>query len=202
MNICTVQNNEPNRHKKYKCSECNSRFTTFTYLQCHTMVVHRGVSPFRCQFCSRAFTTALILENHVRTHTGDRPFVCSICGKGFAQKGTLIKHGKTHVKMTGIQLTTSFWVAVELTKHSDTKIQWINMEYNYAAGCASVHYEATHIFTSLLSLNVWYHTRISLSLYPYLCAKKMMSDSILLYSPFYLLSWLALLLMLCLPCMH
>ena len=103
---CALQM-KANNPKKFNCNECDSRFSSYTYLQCHTMVVHRGVSPFKCQFCGKGFTTALILKNHVRTHTGDRPFVCTICGRGFAQQSTLVKHGKTHTKWDHIQNTTS-----------------------------------------------------------------------------------------------
>lgn len=99
LNVCYNEVSGTEKQKKFKCDECSSRFMTFAYLQSHTMVVHRGVSQFMCRFCNKAFTTALILENHIRTHTGDRPFKCTTCGRGFAQKSTLMKHVKTHLKV-------------------------------------------------------------------------------------------------------
>jgi len=39
--------------------------------------VHSGERPYKCVYCSKAFTASSILRTHIRQHSGEKPFkVC------------------------------------------------------------------------------------------------------------------------------
>lgn len=39
-----------------------------------TMQVHSGERPYKCVYCSKAFTASSILRTHIRQHSGEKPF--------------------------------------------------------------------------------------------------------------------------------
>ena len=42
--------------------------------------VHSGERPYKCVYCSKAFTASSILRTHIRQHSGEKPFkVNSTC---------------------------------------------------------------------------------------------------------------------------
>ena len=47
---------------------CGNIFV-FDYLQ-----VHSGERPYKCVYCSKAFTASSILRTHIRQHSGEKPF--------------------------------------------------------------------------------------------------------------------------------
>ena len=40
--------------------------------------VHSGERPYKCVYCSKAFTASSILRTHIRQHSGEKPFKVSI----------------------------------------------------------------------------------------------------------------------------
>jgi len=36
--------------------------------------VHSGERPYKCVYCSKAFTASSILRTHIRQHSGEKPF--------------------------------------------------------------------------------------------------------------------------------
>jgi len=50
-------------HKRYKCSECNSRFKTKDELKQHG-ISHTTGKPYRCSFCSMKFKYQASLKRH------------------------------------------------------------------------------------------------------------------------------------------
>lgn len=53
-------------------------------------------ATFQCTLCSRRYTRAFNLRNHLRTHSEERPFVCGVCGKSFTRDHDRKTHEKLH----------------------------------------------------------------------------------------------------------
>ena len=84
-------------HKRFKCFECNSRFTTKAHLKEHAKNI-----PVECKECNIKFCTKKLLGDHEkRKHGDDRGGnVCDLCDKSFSSKFRL----KTHVQIRKICL--------------------------------------------------------------------------------------------------
>lgn len=55
-------------------------------------------TSFSCDLCSRYFTRASTLAEHVRTHTGERPFACDFCDQRFARVKDCQRHEAIHTR--------------------------------------------------------------------------------------------------------
>jgi KRAB domain-containing zinc finger protein len=64
------------------------------------MEEHRNEHIVPCNICSKTFTSAKHLGEHIRTHSEDpgvrKPFVCQVCRKSYAQKSYLKQHMLVH----------------------------------------------------------------------------------------------------------
>ncbi|OUC46194.1 zinc finger, C2H2 type [Trichinella nativa] len=59
-----------------------------------------------CNICFKSFACQSALEIHYRSHTKERPFKCQICSRGFSTKGNMKQHLMTH-KMRPLSTTSS-----------------------------------------------------------------------------------------------
>jgi DNA-directed RNA polymerase subunit RPC12/RpoP len=75
----------------FRCEECSKTFTTTTGLRNHRRL-HTGERPFKCEECGRAFADPSNLRRHIRSHTGERPYSCLQCGERFARNSALRRH--------------------------------------------------------------------------------------------------------------
>ncbi|XP_045512528.1 zinc finger protein 2-like [Pieris brassicae] len=82
--------------RRFICEHCGKGYKTRHILNYH-MNLHNGVTPFKCDVCSKAFYSRTLLRNHfVVVHSDERPFVCDTCGLALKTKGTLHKHNRIH----------------------------------------------------------------------------------------------------------
>ncbi|CAL9701111.1 unnamed protein product [Knipowitschia caucasica] len=84
------------QEKSFSCPECGLRLKQQHNLLRHISAVHRGVRPYSCPLCDKAFAQKTVFIIHMRTHTGEKPFSCSVCRKRFRDKCHLKRHVKTH----------------------------------------------------------------------------------------------------------
>ncbi|XP_035383644.1 PR domain zinc finger protein 4 isoform X2 [Electrophorus electricus] len=90
------------RERKFKCNMCSRAFTTSTKLNVHFMG-HMGVRPHKCSYCSKAFSDPSNLRMHLRIHTGQKNFRCTVCGKSFTQKAHVESHMVIHTGVRNIK---------------------------------------------------------------------------------------------------
>ncbi|TRY56756.1 hypothetical protein DNTS_018899 [Danionella cerebrum] len=90
------------RQRKFKCNICTRAFTTSTKLNVHFMG-HMGMRPHKCSYCSKAFSDPSNLRKHLRIHTGQKNFRCSVCGKSFTQKAHVESHMVIHTGAKNIK---------------------------------------------------------------------------------------------------
>ncbi|XP_078044570.1 uncharacterized protein LOC144474015 isoform X2 [Augochlora pura] len=82
--------------KPYQCKACDFATVTVSNVRCHIRKSHLKIKPFACTLCEKKYVTAVLLEEHMNTHTGARPFKCKICDFASASRQMLSYHNNTH----------------------------------------------------------------------------------------------------------
>ena len=95
----------PTEERPYACEQCQAAFTQAVYLKKH-LKTHSGIKPWKCEQCGKTFIRRSQLSVHARSHSGEKPYKCSHCDATFAQSGHLQVHTRTH---TGEKLTPSYF---------------------------------------------------------------------------------------------
>lgn len=76
---------------------CGNKFTQ-RYLFIDHLQVHKNPDYFKCQICTKTFTTRRSLEKHVKSHNvRERNFHCDECDKSFLEQRTLDWHKLKHL---------------------------------------------------------------------------------------------------------
>lgn len=79
--------------RPYKCETCDYRFKTAVLLADH-IVTHTKNGAHKCIICGRSFNRSILLKRHMIIHSDERPFQCEYCGKGFK----FSKNWKVHIR--------------------------------------------------------------------------------------------------------
>ena len=78
--------------RKHICSECSKTFTRATILKDH-LRAHEGTRPYNCGICGRAFTRRWDLKSHAQLHEQSAPhYDCDGCGARFHRKRDVLRH--------------------------------------------------------------------------------------------------------------
>jgi len=80
--------------RPFVCTICNVAFKALKSLKSHILVIHNGVSVYRCHQCSMKFNRDQeeLYKLHRESHTDQRPFACTECDKRYRSRHGLQKH--------------------------------------------------------------------------------------------------------------
>ncbi|KAI8124146.1 Zinc finger protein 208 [Lucilia cuprina] len=78
----------------YVCSECGKIAPTETALRSHKKYVHQAERKFKCTICDKGFKVAIVLREHMATHTGEDLYQCPHCPKTFKVNANMHHHRK------------------------------------------------------------------------------------------------------------
>lgn len=105
----------------YVCSECGKIAPTETALRSHKKFVHQAVRKHKCTICDKSFKVALVLREHMATHTGEDLYSCPHCPKTFKVNANMHHHRKkAHPKE---------WAEARMNKPIVTKVD-VNLVSN------------------------------------------------------------------------
>ncbi|XP_055382823.1 glutamate receptor ionotropic, kainate 2-like [Condylostylus longicornis] len=81
--------------KPWKCDICSKFYTTKYFLKKHKRI-HTGETPYKCNICNKLFTFQQSYHKHLLYHSDDKPHVCKICNRAFKELSTLHNHERIH----------------------------------------------------------------------------------------------------------
>ncbi|XP_017755370.1 PREDICTED: zinc finger protein 227-like [Eufriesea mexicana] len=88
--------------KPYQCKACDFATVTVSNVRCHIRKSHLKIKPFACHLCEKRYVTAILLEEHINTHTGARPYKCKLCDFASSSRQILSYHNATHKPLKDI----------------------------------------------------------------------------------------------------
>ncbi|CAK8679686.1 unnamed protein product [Clavelina lepadiformis] len=88
-------NKQIKKYKKFKCEICSKNFSTKGSLLRHNHL-HSGVRKFVCKVCGKGFFRSDHLNTHFATHTHKKSFSCHVCKRRFSSSQNLQKHSNMH----------------------------------------------------------------------------------------------------------
>ena len=85
-------------HDKIPCVQCGKLIGKYR-MNVHIESAHtpNDQKKFRCDVCSKGFSSGQHLKDHKHLHTGEKPYKCKFCSSCFASKGNQAMHEKGHL---------------------------------------------------------------------------------------------------------
>ena len=80
----------------YVCYACDFKTLTVTSIRGHVRKFHLKLKPFKCEQCDKSFAVAVLLKEHMLTHTSGQPYRCDLCDFACLNKRVLITHMTKH----------------------------------------------------------------------------------------------------------
>ena len=80
--------------KSFKCEVCSKLFTSKPSLQRHVKTIHRQSSDFECSICKKICPSNLHLLHHQSKHIDTKDYQCKFCDKKFASEFYVTLHEK------------------------------------------------------------------------------------------------------------
>lgn len=77
------------------CHICSKSFTKASGLREH-MQIHQGIKNFKCQYCGKSFRTRKNWKIHETVHENFQAYTCGICSKTFTHPSNLKRHQQLH----------------------------------------------------------------------------------------------------------
>ncbi|XP_046802981.1 zinc finger protein 91-like [Lucilia cuprina] len=115
----------------YVCSECGKVATTEMALRSHKKNVHQTERKFKCTICEKSFKFAIVLREHMATHTGEDLYQCPHCTKTFKTNANMHHHRKkAHPKE---------WAEARMNKPQSTKVDFNLVQNEVVGGVLSTH---------------------------------------------------------------
>ncbi|KAM7350356.1 uncharacterized protein ACRADG_008966 [Cochliomyia hominivorax] len=100
----------------YVCSDCGKVATTEMALRSHKKNVHQTERKFKCTICEKSFKFAIVLREHMATHTGEDLYQCPHCTKTFKTNANMHHHRKkAHPKE---------WAEARMNRPQGTKVDF------------------------------------------------------------------------------
>ncbi|XP_044173325.1 uncharacterized protein LOC114956231 isoform X2 [Acropora millepora] len=105
-------------HDRWRCIHCDRSFKSQHSLHFHKNI-HKGLRPFTCRICGKAFTHPASRNRHYHSfHVDKESIVCKIYGKAFSDDNSLKSHSCTKTCIQNRQHgDQSFVSAFALSKH-------------------------------------------------------------------------------------
>ncbi|KAK9297833.1 hypothetical protein QLX08_008594 [Tetragonisca angustula] len=106
--------------KPYQCKACDYATVTVSNVRCHIRKSHLKIKPFACHLCEKRYVTAVLLEEHINTHTGARPYKCELCDFAGSSRQTLSYHSATHKPLKDVSCKIcgkEFYSKIRLRAH-------------------------------------------------------------------------------------
>ncbi|XP_023317369.1 zinc finger protein 710 [Trichogramma pretiosum] len=88
--------------KPFKCSQCDKRYSVAVLLKEH-MISHTNSQPYHCDHCDFACLNKRALVSHMSKHKTEKDILCDLCGKGFHSTKKMRVHRNTHEESNAIK---------------------------------------------------------------------------------------------------
>ena len=85
-------------HEKVPCAQCG-KLVGQNKINSHIESAHtpNDQKKYKCDVCSKGFSSKQNLKDHKHIHTGEKPYKCKFCLSCFASKGNQAMHEKGHL---------------------------------------------------------------------------------------------------------